>query len=40
MKAAGEQIEESVDFSDLIISDVFNDSYLAVFNENMDFSGK
>jgi hypothetical protein len=40
INTGGEQISESVDFSDLVIYDVFNDSYLAVFNENMDYSGK
>ena len=40
MCSKGEQLVEVVDLSDLTIHDVFNNSYLAMFNKDLDFSGK
>ena len=40
MCSKGEQLVEVVDLSDLTIHDVFNNSYLTMFNKDLDFSGK
>ena len=39
MSAEGEKVE-IVDFSDLAISDVFNNSFLAMFDADNVFTGK
>ena len=39
MSAEGEKVE-IVDFSDLAIYDVFNNSFLAMFDADNDFTGK